>query len=383
MLRITFAIFLFLLSLLVLFRAPTNFFWRVAVAITEFPYIFIFLSLLLFISCFWAVQYKYLSLAISGISFLIFCLPIYSAYQRGSNLESDFSKVFPSASPFGEEKLQQLESPFSFLKLFSGIGIKQIIPQNMIYKTFDGKNIALDFYPSSVTTKKSPCVIVIHGGSWSEGDLKQLPDLNSYLANRGYNVASIDYRLAPEYKSPAPIEDTKDALDFLCANSEKLNIDTNNFILLGRSAGGQIALVAAYSFHDPKIKGVISFYGPADMVWGAQIKSNKWVLDVDQVFSAYLGGLLKDVPEKYHESSACEYVNSNSTPTLLIHGKIDAMVSFNHSVRLQKKLNDFHVKNYFLDLPNATHGCDFNINGPSGQLSTYCVERFIASVVAQ
>ena len=96
-----------------------------------------------------------------------------------------------------------------------------------------------------------------------------------------------------------------------------------------------------------------------------------------------IGEASKPFPKKYDESSACEYVNANSTPTLLIHGAIDAMVAFEHSVRLQKKLNEFHVKNYFLDLPNATHGCDYNINGPSGQLSTFAVERFIASVVGK
>ena len=336
-----------------------------------------FASLLLFISCFWANNYKLVSLSISGIAFLIFCFPIVRAYQRGSNLSEELAKIFPSG-----KTTSQLEKPFSFFKMFSGIGIREVVPQNFIYKPLPGNNLSLDFYPSS-TTKKSPCVIVIHGGSWSEGDLKQLPDLNSYLADRGYNVASIDYRLAPTYKSPAPVEDTKDAIRYLCENSERLNIDTNNLVLLGRSAGGQIALVVAYSFHDPKIKGVISYYAPADMVWGAKIKGNPWVLNTDKVFADYLGGSLEEFPKKYDESSACEYVNANSTPTLLIHGAIDAMVAFEHSVRLQKKLNEFHVKNYFLDLPNATHGCDYNINGPSGQLSTFAVERFIASVVGK
>jgi acetyl esterase/lipase len=376
MLRLILAVFLFLLSLLVLFKAPTNFFWRVAVAVTEFPYIFILVALVLFISCFWADKYKFVSLGISGISLLLFMLPIIKAYQRGSNLPDELTKVFPSKT-----NSSQLQSPFSFFKMFSGIGIKEVVPQSFVYKSIPGKNLSLDYYSSG--TKKSPCVIVIHGGSWSEGDSKQLPDLNSYLANRGYNVASINYRLAPEYRSPAPIEDTKDAIHYLTENSAKLNIDTNNFILLGRSAGGQIALVAAYSFQDPKIKGVISYYAPADMVWGAKIKGNPWVLDIDKVFANYLGGSFDEFPKKYYESSSCEYVNANSTPTLIIHGGIDAMVSFHHSELLQKKLNENHVKNYFLDLPNATHGCDYNINGPSGQLSTFAVERFIASVVGQ
>ena len=133
--------------------------------------------------------------------------------------------------------------------------------------------------------------------------------------------------------------------------------------------------------NNPNIKGVISFYAPADMVWGAHITGNPWVLNTDKVLNDYVGGSIKDVPEKYVASSPIEFVNSSSTPTLLIHGENDAMVAFEHSTRLQKKLNDNKVLNYLLNLPFATHGCDYNINGPSGQLSTYAIERFIKSVV--
>ncbi|MDQ3111196.1 MAG: alpha/beta hydrolase [Bacteroidota bacterium] len=375
MFRLIVSIFLLLLSFLVIFKAPTNFFWRVAVAVTEFPWIFIIAALILFASCFWADKFKLVSLAISGAALLLYSWPVLCAYQRGAELEANFSSVFPSSADSN-----QLEQPFSFSKMFSGIGKGEIIPQRMVYKTLPSKELALDFY-TNAETKKLPCIIVIHGGSWSQGDMKQLPALNSYLANKEYRVASISYRLAPEFKSPAPAEDTKDAIDFLTQNAEKLGIDTNNFILLGRSAGGQIALVTAYTLNDPRIRGVISFYAPADMVWGAKIKGNPLVLNTDKVFAAYLGGSFEEVPEKYYESSACEYVNPNSTPTLIIHGNIDAMVSFHHSERLKKKLDDNKVKNYFLDLPASTHGCDYNLSGPGGQLSTFAVERFIGSVL--
>jgi acetyl esterase/lipase len=225
-------------------------------------------------------------------------------------------------------------------------------------------------------------VLVIHGGSWSGGDNKQLPALNSYLAQQGYHVAAIQYRLAPKYKSPAPVEDTKTALHYLNTHAETLGIDTCNYILLGRSAGAQIALVAAYTFHDFSIKGVISFYGPADMVWGARFKSSKLVLNTEEVFRNYFGDLIDKVPEKYTEASAYAFAEKNSPPTLLIHGPNDPMVSYDHSVRLNKKLEENQVAHYFLNLPWATHGCDYNINGPSGQISTFSIERFITSVTS-
>lgn len=372
--RIIIALIFFLLSLLVLFKAPTNFLWKLAVAITEFPYISILLSLLFFISCFYTERLKLLSILFSGISLLIYCLPIFQVYMRGRNLEKDLVSNFSFQS-----KDNYLSQPFSLIKLITGIGAKKTEPEILVYKKNSDKNLSLDFYRSQ-GTNKLPCVIIIHGGSWAGGDSKQLPALNYYLQKKGYHVAAINYRLAPKYKSPSQVEDTRLALHYLTKNSVSLGIDTTNFVLLGRSAGAQIALVSAYTFHTPNIKGVISLYGPADMVWGARFKSNKLVLNTEQVFRDYLGGLIDEVPNKYHEASSTDFVNQNSPPTLLVHGPNDPLVSYDHSVRLAKKLTENKVPHYFLNLPWATHGCDYNINGPSGQITTYAIERFINSV---
>jgi acetyl esterase/lipase len=373
--RLIIAALLFLISFLVLIKAPTNFFWKVAVAVTEFPYIPVLLSLLFFCLCLKTQAYRWPVLVMTGAALIIYMLPVIQAYARGAKL-GEFNKAFPAAT-----MERPLELPFSLIKQFSGIGIQEIKPAIYTYKKTPGRDLNIDFYPASRSGRR-PCVVVIHGGSWSSGDSKQLPALNSYLANRGMHVAAINYRLAPAYRFPAPVEDTKEALAYLKAHADSLHIDTANFVLLGRSAGAQIALLAAYTFNDPCMKGVVSFYGPADMAWGATIKTNKLVLDVDKVFSEYLGGLIAEVPKVYEESSACHFVAPQSPPTLLIHGPNDALVSYNHSIRLEKTLNEKGVRHYFLNLPWATHGCDYNINGPSGQLSTYAVERFINSVTS-
>jgi len=375
--RLTLAILLFLLSLLVLYRAPSNFFWRVAVAVTEFPYIPIFISLIFLTSSFYSERFKVPLIVISAIALVIFSLPIIEVYIRGKKLEEDLMANFSF-----KKNDQQLEHPFSILKLFTGIGIKKTEPEIYLYKKTPERDLTIDFYGASDKHKR-PCVIVIHGGSWSEGDSKQLPALNSYLCQRGYHVAAINYRLAPKYKSPSQVEDTKEVMHYLIAHAEELNIDTTKFVLLGRSAGAQIALMAGYTFHDPNIKGVISLYGPADMVWGARIKSNKFVLNFDKVFRDYFGGLVDEVPEKYHEASAFDSAENDSPPTLLVHGLNDPMVSYYHSVHLDEKLKEKGVAHYFLNLPWATHGCDYNINGPSGQITTYSIERFINSVTKQ
>jgi acetyl esterase/lipase len=375
MLRLIIAILLLLLSLLVLIIAPTHFLWKLAVGITEFPWVFMLLALLSLGSCYWAQRYKLPAGLISAAAFFIFSLPVIWVMVTDSSLDKKMKRVFPY-----DEKKDMMSSPFSLSRLFTGLDYKEIAPQQLIYKSVGEQYLRIDFYNAQ---KKAPCILVIHGGSWSSGDSRQLPELNSYLAGKGYHVAAINYRLAPAYKSPAQVEDTKDALKYLKENAEELQIDTTKFILLGRSAGGQIALMAAYTLNDPGICGVISYYAPADMVWGGQIKTNKLVLNTDQVFTDYLGGTYKEVSEKFYESSPFEYAKEGSVPTLLIHGRNDAMVSYHHSEHLHNKLDSLNVKNFLLDLPFATHGCDYNLSGPSGQLITYSVERFINSVTTQ
>lgn len=375
MVRLVLPIVLLLISLLSVVKAPSNFFWRVQVAVTEFPLITIAASLVLLISCFWLEKYRTAGILISSIAFVLFSLPIARACIRANDLNNELLSILPGC----EEGQKQLSSPYSFLRMFSGLEIAEVTPQTHPYAGENTKTWDYDFYPSA-SKEKSPCVIVIHSGSWSSGDNKEFPELNSYLANRGYNVAAINYRLAPEYKSPSQVEDVATVISQLKANADAFNVDTNNFVLLGRSAGGQIALCAAYTLNDPSIKGVISYYAPCDMVWGAKITGNKLVLNTDQVFADYLGGSYDQFADKYYESSAVQHVTSHSPPTLIIHGDNDCMVSYTHSVHLDSALTANHVGHYFLNLPGATHACDYNISGPSGQLCTFTVERFVASV---
>ncbi|MEJ7589425.1 MAG: alpha/beta hydrolase [Ferruginibacter sp.] len=222
----------------------------------------------------------------------------------------------------------------------------------------------------------------MHGGSWAGGDSRQLPELNSELAKAGYSIATINYRLAPKYKYPAPVEDVKTVLSYLRHHAYSLRIDTSSFVLLGRSAGGQIVISAAYTLNDPTIKGVISFYGPLDMVWGYANPTNPLVLNSRKVMADYLGGTYSQVPQQYVNSSGTETATPKAIPTLLIHGENDPLVSYLHGVRLGKKLDSLGVKHYDIYLPWATHGFDWTLNGPGGQLSTWCVMRFLEQLTA-
>ncbi|MGI4806235.1 MAG: alpha/beta hydrolase, partial [Janthinobacterium lividum] len=243
MLRLLLILLLLLISLLAVLPAPEYHLWILAIIVTEFPYIFIAVAVILLLIK-TKSRYQKIGNFIGIVALILFLSPIFRAYAVAAKLPENLKATF--GSEISTLKNNPLKTPFSFFSMFSGIGDKAISPQTFTYKSYPEISLQLGFYAVKTASKK-PCVVVIHGGSWSGGDDKQLPELNSYLVKRGYQVASIDYRLAPEYKSTQALEDVKNALDYLKSNADKLQIDTNNFVLLGRSAGAQLALLAAYT----------------------------------------------------------------------------------------------------------------------------------------
>jgi len=304
-------------------------------------------------------------------SLILFLSPIIRAYTVAARINDEMQSSLSGGKAL---EFPQNRQPFALGRLFRKATLLPSRP--LTYIQYADTALTLDYYPAQKAGKR-PCVVVVHGGSWSSGDSKQLPELNSYLSSIGYQVASMNYRLAPKYKAPAAIEDVRNALNYLKSHADSLQIDTNRFVLLGRSAGAQIALLAAYTLPDTSIKAVIDFYGPADMVWGYSVPANPLVMNSRLVMERYLGGSYKAVPQTYVSSSPIEFVNQQTVPTLIIHGGNDVLVAYEHSTRLNTRLQQKNVKHYWLKLPWATHGFDYNINGPGGQLSTYAVETFL------
>jgi acetyl esterase/lipase len=86
-----------------------------------------------------------------------------------------------------------------------------------------------------------PVIVFLHSGAWISGDRGGGPALRQ--AARGYAVASIDYRLAPQFHWPAQIEDCKAAVRWLRANAARFHLDANRVGVFGTSAGGHLAAV--------------------------------------------------------------------------------------------------------------------------------------------
>ena len=128
----------------------------------------------------------------------------------------------------------------------------------------------LDVYRPKSEKGKLPVIVSFHGGGWVYGDKNVYQFYCMELAKRGFAVVNYSYRLAPEYRYPAPFEDTNEVFCWLLENAEKYGFDTDNIFGVGDSAGalgiGLYACIVTdeeyaknYSFKVPeglKIKGL-------------------------------------------------------------------------------------------------------------------------------
>ncbi len=368
---------IWLLSLLAVFLPLSNTLWKLSIVVQEGGHFLVFPCLLIAYLCFRSNASGILAGVLSITAALLFASPLCRALITAHRLDIQFKQGFGASVPSLPKPFR--ESAIQWKQLFLGIPILKSHSKKLVYQVKDKVSYALEFYPT--TRVNAPCIVVVHGGGWDSGSRLDLDLLNEYLAANGYAVASLDYRLAPEHIYPAPIKDLDSVLAFLKRKEKELGIDTSRFVLLGRSAGAQIALQAAYlGGKSLGIKGVISYYGPADMVYGYSIPCNPAILDSRKIMVAYLGADFPKNPVPYSASSPIEYLTSDSPPTLSLHGHRDVMVAYEHTVRLEAKLSRLGVPHFTVDLPWATHGFDYIFSGPGSQLSLFYIERFLAKV---
>ena len=114
----------------------------------------------------------------------------------------------------------------------------------------------------------APCLVFYHGGGWVIGDLDSHDVVCRKLAHEGeLIVISIDYRLAPEHKFPAAVDDAIAAVKWVASNANELGIDATRLMVGGDSAGGNLAAVVALATRDgdgPKLAGQVLIYPATD-----------------------------------------------------------------------------------------------------------------------
>jgi acetyl esterase/lipase len=357
------------LGLLTTFKAPAWLDWRLAILAGEFGYMAALVPVAIFVLEAWRAENSVaatLTLAAAGIAAVLLFKPVFQAGRLARLLPGRLEAAFGPADPS--------RPPFAFTALFAGEP-KPVAAETMAYSGA----LALDFYRAS-GRKPAPCVIVLHSGGWNSGDRGELPSLNRWLAARGYAVAAISYRLAPQSTWPAQRDDVVAAVAFLRARAGPLGIDPTRLVLFGRSAGGQIAEATAYAEPGLALRGVIALYAPADLNFAYAFGKEDDVLKSPQLLRQFLGGPPTTARAAYDSASAILHVTPRTPPTLLMHGQLDDLVWEKQSARLDRRLTEAGVPHLYVSLPWATHAFEYNLCGPGGQLTTFAVEWFLAAV---
>jgi dipeptidyl aminopeptidase/acylaminoacyl peptidase len=217
-------------------------------------------------------------------------------------------------------------------------------------------------------------VVVVHGGSWSGGDSHQLPDLNTYLAKAGYNVASINYRLAPKYKYPAPIEDVHAAREFMLQSYPE--IDSGRVGMLGWSHGGLIALLTVMK-HPRAYRVCYAGVPVSDLE--TRLKTHG--KDYEQLFAApyHLGKTFSEAPEEYHRRSPARNAKKLETPLLVDANTNDEDVKIVEVEKLLQELKTEKKAFQYRIYTNAPGGHYFNrLDTPAARASREEIWKFLA-----
>ncbi|WNG30885.1 alpha/beta hydrolase [Cystobacter fuscus] len=377
-LRLLLSGLLFGLGLLGLFKAPVAALWKPAVAATEWGHVLAVLPLALLLLPGGVGLGAWIAWGLAALAALLLLSSLGRALGYVKGLEARFARSFGSVQPPAFPGAPARTAPLVLKELLS-VSTPKVVPTRHTYREVEGQALQLDLYRGPGMPQPRPLVVVVHGGSWNSGDSTQLDWLNSYLAARGIAVAAINYRLAPRHTFPTQREDVLAALAWLRENAARLGLDASRIALLGRSAGGQLALLAAYTAQEPAIRAVVALYAPSDLNWGWAHPTNPRVMDSPRTLSDYLGGTPAQVQERFDAASPIGFVLPDSPPTLLVHGTRDELVFAEQSRRLARRLTEAQVPHLELELPWATHGCDANPAGPGGQITTWAVERFLTA----
>ncbi len=379
-----------LLAALIVLPAPSYYLWMLAVGVSEWS-VWLLIAGLIGATCGGVALLMErrsaaarIGIALSLWTIVCACVPIVTAYNvaacEGVRLSwSHYLFGTKRAAPGGtinEQRDVEFASP-------------------------EGHPLRLDVYQPQFLTESErqagaqsssplPAVIVIHGGSWSGGVKSDFAQYDRWLAAGGRVVFDVEYRLANSAQHfPAQLVDVNNAIVWVKRHATEYHVDPARIALLGRSAGGQLALLAAYTANDAtppsdsgampdtRVRAVISFYGPTDLAWDYTHPGRPDVIDTPHTLENYLGGSPTTAPQAYDAAAPIAHVNAQSPPTLFLHGGHDQLVLAENVARIMPRLAAAHVPYTYVYLPWANHGCDYNFNGWSSQIIQAKLSEFL------
>lgn len=262
------------------------------------------------------------------------------------------------------------------------------------YKVIDNCEIKADIYSVKENVLR-PVIMWLHGGALIFGTRKRiLSEQVEIYINAGFNVVSVDYRLAPETKIADIVEDVKDAYLWICeAGSELFNSDPDRIAVMGTSAGGYLALMSGF-YVNPRPFALVSFYGYGDISGSWYSQADEYycrqpLVSKEEAFSVvgnkaisssseqnnrwpfYLycrqNGLWPEEVTGHDPKTENEFfvpfcpiqnVTKDYPPTVLLHGDMDTDVPYEQSEMMAKELARVGVDHELITIPGGGHGFD-------------------------
>lgn len=248
--------------------------------------------------------------------------------------------------------------------------------QDITYATVDDRKLPLDLYLPASVNKPVPLVIWIHGGGWRGGS-KDNPGRALPLLERGYAVASVEYRLSGEAIFPAAIEDCKAAVSFLRLNAAKYNLAPDRFGVWGASAGGHLVAllgttndVSDFDTHEvckkasATVQAVCDWFGPTDFLRMNDFPGGIDHDDPESPESRFIGGPIQQNKKRVAKANPITYVSKSDPPVLIMHGEVDRAVPYNQSELLYTALQEAGVESTLYKVEKGGHGFRGAVDSP-------------------
>ena len=292
--------------------------------------------------------------------------------------------------------------------------VLDVQPHTHTFKQIAGTPLRADLYRPTLDAQPTPIIVWFHGGGLIFGSRRWLNPkvLTRYLAAR-FAVLTVDYRLAPETKLAAILEDVDDALAWVRQNGHRLGVDPRQLIVMGESAGGYLSLVAGHR-SSPRPRAVVSLYGYGDITGAWYATPSRFYNRQPPVERTAAEALIGQAPivdapgldrlpyyiycrqhglwpnavvgrDPVAEPAAfapfCPAWNVDASypPTILVHGTKDDDVPYAQSRMMARALARAGVEYHLHRVWNAGHG--FDADSPAGRRAHEAVLEFLSRYV--
>jgi acetyl esterase/lipase len=252
----------------------------------------------------------------------------------------------------------------------------------------DGAKLELDVWQANAGASGAlrPAIVRVHGGAWTRGSRGGHSDWNRWLNTLGYDVFDVEYELPPPPRWQDEVGDVKCAVGWVEAHAAAYHLDRRRISVMGYSAGGNLAMLAAYSTGDARlppscdlptvaIRSVVNLYGPADLALLYRSSGSRDY--IDGALRRYVGGSPTQYPDRYRVLSPVTHVNARTPPTITLLGESDRIVPTDQAHVLDEALGRAGVPHATYLLPATDHGFDVNWNGFGTQIARAVIGKFL------